>query len=407
MDDIDDITSARSRHRYQETTVIDIDSLGNSRSRDRHGYTDANRNYRNNDERSRDSRSSRVSNRSNDDRRLDVRELNNDEPRPAISPSRELLDTIRKIDQKAGGRHRLPMNSSQNIASVRIIPDSSNRSNRSDHSYRSDDHSSARSYRPKDYAETRKPDMNMSNSERAYMWRMKFQRLNARNPRIPIPDTNNPDSLEKLYAEAMRTDHYCSTSSTWLIYMGLGYGLFQGALHWMGVKLPPDFVFIQIQVMSHYPQLLKALGDPGGPSLGSSWPPWLKLAFVMCIHTVLFVLIYKMTGSVNSAKGVQNFICKTGFMGGKPQGEEVEADNAMANVGDMLGGLGGIFGGGNTGGGLGGMMQNLIGGMMGAMGRQDHVADIDLENPPEAVSERSTGVSSREFNSRRKTPFDE
>jgi len=188
--------------------------------------------------------------------------------------------------------------------------------------------------------------------------------------------------------------------------MGLGYGLFQGALHWIGISLPPDFVFIQIQVMSHYPQLLKALGDPGGPSLGSSWPPWLKLSFVMCVHTLLFVLIYKMTkGNTNAARSAQNFICKTGFMGGKSQGEEVEADNAMANVGDMLGGLGGIFGGGN-GGGLGGMMQNLIGGMMGAMGKTDHVAEIDLENPPDAISERSSMSSQREFNSRRNTPFD-
>ena len=417
MDDIDDITSARSGRRYQENTVIDIDSFGNSRSRDRNIYTENTNVQRNSDRKLHDDRQKDINRNEytgrdrqieKNNRRLDARDLNSDEPRPSISPSRELLATIRRIDQRAEGRTRLPMNSGQNIASVRIIPDTSNRSNRS---YTSDGVTSARSYKPKDYAETRKPDKNMSDSERAYMWRMKFQRLNARNPRIPIPDTNNPDTLERLYAEAIRTDHYCSTSSTWLIYMGLGYGLFQGALHWMGFKLPQEFVFIQIQVMSHYPQLLKALGDPGGPSLGSSWPPWLKLMFVICVHTLLFILIFKMTGSVESARSAQTFICSTGLMGGKPQGEEVEADNAMANVGGLLGGLGGlgnIFGGGNGSGGFGGIMQNLLGGMMGAMGRQDHVADIDLEDPPEPVSERSN-ISSRggpDFNSRRLTPFD-
>lgn len=373
MDDIDDITSARSGQRYRETTVVDIDSVD--------------RNF------------------------LSAHRLNSDEPRPNTSLSRDLVDTIRRIDQQTQGRTRLPMESKYNVASVRIIPDSSNRSYDSNQSRRSNKEHSARSYRsPKGYAETRKPDKNMTDSERAYMWRMKFQRLNARNPRIPIPDTSNPDTLERLYTEAMRTDHYCSSTSTWLIYMGLGYGAFQYALDWMGIKLPPNFVLIQVEVMSHYPQLLKALGDPGGPSLGSSWPPWLKLMFVICVHTLLFIMIYKISGgNVSAAHNAQRFICQTGFMGGKPQGEEVEADNAMANVGGLLGGLSGLFGG-NSGGasnGIGSVFQNLVGGFMGAMGRKDDVADIDLEDPPEPVSERPTvATSNRGFDSRRKTPFD-
>lgn len=398
MDDIDDITSHRSEGRHQNTSVRDIDSSGNSRER-----------------------SINVPSRDRPDQKrhkqqsshLHSRHLNSDEPIPDISPSRDIVETMLRIDQQAKGRTRLPMSSAQHATSVRVIPDISNSRSRSRGSSRTHDshnshrsYGSARSYKPQNYGgATSRPDKNMTNSERAYMWRMKFQRLNARNPRIPIPDTNNPDSLEKLYAEAIRTNHYCSTSSTWLIYMGLGYGLFQAGLHWMGVKLPPDFVYIQMQVMSHYTDILKSLGDPGGPSLGSSWPPWLKLAFVMCIHTVIFVLIYKLTGSVNGAKSVQSFICKTGLMGGKAQGEEVEADNAMANVGDMLGGLGGIFGG-SGGGGLGGMFQNLIGGMMGAMGTQDHVAKVDLENPDMSASDRSVASSSREFDSRKETPFD-
>lgn len=394
MDDIDDITSARSGRRYQENTIIDIDAI------------DGGSNSRQNDLYQRDRIKSIGGNHHTSSvTHLSSRDLNSDEPRPNTSLSRDLVETIRRIDQKAQGRTRLPMDSKRNIASVRIIPDNSHRSYASNGSQRSNISTSARSYRPpKDQPETRKPDKNMSDSERAYMWRMKFQRLNARDPRIPIPDTNNPDALERLYLEAARTNHYCSTSSTWLIYMGLGYGLLQGALHWIGFKLPPEFVFIQMKVMSHYPQLLKALGDPGGPSLGSSWPPWLKLMFVICVHTLLFILIYKITGSAESAERAQNFICRTGLMGGKPQGEEVEADNAMASVEGLLGGLGGIFGGDNNK-GFGGMFQNLIGGFMNAMGRKDDVADIDLESPPEILSERATPPN-QEPNSRRKTPFD-
>lgn len=65
--------------------------------------------------------------------------------------------------------------------------------------------------------------------------------------------------------------------------MGIGYAGFQFALHKLGFKLPPEFVYMQLEVMSHYPQLLKALGDPGGPSIGSSWPPWMKLTFVIAV----------------------------------------------------------------------------------------------------------------------------
>lgn len=320
---------------------------------------------------------------------LNSRRLNRDEPSPEASLSRELLDVIRNIDRRGEGATRLPLNSATEVASVRIISDSSHRSG-----------TSARSYRPSP-PDTRKPDKTMSQSERAYMWRMKFQRLNARNPRIPMPDTNDPDTLERLYAEAIKTDHYCSSTSTWLIYMGIGYAALQGVLHKIGFKLPPNFVFNQLGVISHYPQLLKALGDPGGPSLGSSWPPWLKLLFVISVHTLIFIIIYKITGgNENTANNVQLFICKTGFMGGKPQGEEVAADNAIHNLGGMLGG---ILGGGGSG--IGGLFQNIMGNFMGMMGNNDHVNDVNLDDFPEPVSCRDLTPSSR-FDSRRLSPFD-
>jgi hypothetical protein len=307
---------------------------------------------------------------------LDSRTLNQDEPKPSISPSRDLIDTIRNIDNEISryGNRRLPMRSSTNIASVRIIPDTSRRSS-----------NSASSYRP---PETRKIDINISDDEKAYMYRLKFQRLNARNPTIPMPDTNDASVLERLYHEAIRTDHYCSSTSTWLIYMGLGYGAFQYVLSRFSISLPSNFVVMQMEVMSCYPQLLKALGDPGGPSLGSSWPPWLKLIFVICVHTFIFVLIYKMTGSADSAHNTQKFICRTGLMGGKPNGEEVAVDNATSGITGMLGGL--------FGGGLGNMMQTFLGGI------GNNTNDIDIENPPMPVSTRD-----EDFLPTEKTPFDE
>lgn len=314
---------------------------------------------------------------------LDSRTLNRDEPKPSISPSRELINTIKDIDNEItrNGMLRLPMRSSTNIASVRIIPDTSRRSSITNRS----------SYRP---PETRKIDINISDSEKAYLYRMKFQRLNARNPSIHIPETNDPSALERLYHEAIRTDHYCSSTSTWLIYMGLGYGAFQFALSKLGWTLPSDFVIMQMEVLSCYPQLLKALGDPGGPSLGSSWPPWMKLGFVICVHTLIFIVIYKITGSADSAHNTQRFICQTGLMGGKPRGEEAEVDNATSGISGMLGGLGGLFGGG----GLGNMVKTLLGSMGGG-----NLSNIDIENPPMPVSNRSDG----DFVSVGNNPFDD
>lgn len=307
------------------------------------------------------------------------RDLNRDEPRSTIVTSRDLQNIIDSIDERAANKLRVPMEASRHIASVRIISDRS--------SVRTVQGDEKEKYSP---------------MERAYTWKQKFIRLNAKNPRVEIPDTNDPDILERLYLEAIRTDHYCSTSATWLIYMGLGYAAFQAILYKLGIVLPNTFVITQMQVMSHYPQLLKDLGDPGGPSLGSSWPPWLKLTIVICLHTLIFLIVYKLTDSESTASNLQRFICSTGFMGGKRQGEELEADNASMNIGGILGGLGSLFGGGG-GDGIGGIIRQFAG-VMG--GGNNIVDDINIDKPPEvATSDRSTPTDDS-FNSRRSTPFD-
>lgn len=333
--------------------------------------------------------------------------LNADEPQPAVRPGRQLEDVLRSVDGRTSGRVRLPLEASRTIASIRIIPDSPSRDT---HNSEGKSKRSARSYKPQDIA-TRRPANNASESERAYIWRQKFQRLHQQNRTIEIPDTNDPDALERMYSEALRTHHYARTSPTWLIYMGLGYSAFQFGLSKLGFKLPADFVFMQLDVMSHYPELLKALGDPGGPSIGSNWPPWMKLTFVIAVQTLIFVIVYKVSGNNSvQANSVQKFICSTGLMGGKPQGDEVTTDQATNGLGGMLGGLLGNGGGGGglgsllgSGGGLGG----LISGMMGALGGKSSMDDIDLENPPPPVSDdEAVSPQSRGFNSRRPGLFD-
>lgn len=330
--------------------------------------------------------------------------LNADEPQPSIRPKKQLEDVLRSVENRASGRLRLPLTASRTIASVRIIPDSPSRDARSDGNPQT-----ARSYKPQEIA-TRRPNTAASESERAYIWRQKFQRLHQQNRTIEIPDTNDPNALERMYQEALRTHHYSRTSPTWLIYMGLGYSAFQFGLSKLGFNLPSEFVFMQLEVMSHYPELLKALGDPGGPSIGSNWSPWMKLTFVIAVQTVIFVIVYKVTGNnALQAHNVQKFICTTGLMGGKPQGDEATTDQAQTGLGGMLGGGGGLGGlisgvmGG--GGGLGG----LISGVMGALGGKSSMDDIDPENPPPPVSDDESSPeshTSRGFSSRRPGLFD-
>lgn len=370
MQDIDDITSIGSGYRRDTNVVEDIESIP---SRPQTKFTRHN---------------------------IDV--INSDEPVPNIPQSRKLEELLKNVDRIAEGKVRLPMRSPNHVASVRIVPaieDEPVGSHRSTSR-------SARNYTVPDTRTsnavgihlTRMPDRNITRSERAYVLRQKFQRLNAQNPNIAIPETNDPDALERMYVEAIKTNHYCSTSSTWLIYMGIGYTAFQYGLHKMGIQLPPQFVAIQLEVMSSYPTLLKSLGEPGGPSIGSSWPPWLKLIFIISMHSIIFIIIYKITGNTQSAREAQNFICRTGIMGGRSQSNEGEADNAMASVGGIFGGLGNLFGG------QGGGIQNVIGNVMSMFGGRSAMDDIDLEAPPEPISNRSQSETS--FNSRRPTPFD-
>lgn len=92
----------------------------------------------------------------------------NYEPAPQATLSRSLEETLRNIDKDTQGKIRLPMATSRNHASVRIISDdghdvSSKRG--------STGPASARTYKPKDSVATVRPMKGASDSERAYIWR--------------------------------------------------------------------------------------------------------------------------------------------------------------------------------------------------------------------------------------------
>lgn len=323
------------------------------------------------------------------------RELNSDEPKPSIVPSRELLDKLREIDRKGSGMKRIPLNSRQSQISnrsttqLRIVPGTPS--------------SRARSYQPQRPVDIIPEDPRMKDmtpDEIVYMYRQKFIRLNDRNPKIEIPNCNDPGKMAIFYQEALKTDHHTTTSSTWIIYMGLGYAGFWAMANWLGLGLPPSFIYVQVTIMTHYPKILKELGDPGGLSLGSSWPPWIKLVIVMAIHTALYILIFKFSGNESAAIRTQEVICGTGLFGGKAQAEEGVADQATAGIGGLLGGLMG----GTGGGGFGGIVQNLIGMFTGQ--KKDDVADIDLNNPPPIVGDTPSHRSNDIPTTHRKTPFD-
>jgi hypothetical protein len=337
---------------------------------------------------------------------IPVQAINSDVPKQILK-SRDLSQILNEVKAKATGVKRLPMNAANSVRSVRILSDRSIPMPESPYaSYVKPiskqnsrvEHRSAKSYIPSrpDIGPHKKPDKNLSSAAQVYIWRQKFITLNAQNPSIPIPDFNDPHEMECAYREAMRTNHYTSTNATWLLYMGLGYGAVWYALSKMGLELPGEFIFIQLEIMNHYPQILMALGDPGGISLGSSWPPWLKLTIVICLQTIVFVIVYKISNSVEVAHNTQKVICGTGILGGTNKPNVADVDTASMNI---MGLLGNMFGGN---GGGGGGLQSMIGNIIGAMGgnRSNPLDDIDLDAPNSPLSERDFS------NSRRDTPYD-
>jgi uncharacterized membrane protein YfcA len=141
------------------------------------------------------------------------------------------------------------------------------------------------------------------------------------------------------------------------------------------------------------------MGDPGGISIGSSWPAWVKLLVVIVVQTVAFVLVFKMSkGNAQMASDVQDLMASTGIMGGKKSEGDVEAEGAAAQAGGIAGFLQGIVSGGG-----GGMVQNLMS-MFGGGGNQDD--DIDIDNLPEPVEDDDQEEGEERMSSRRSNMFD-
>lgn len=328
--------------------------------------------------------SSRIS---NDEYDISSRSLNNDIPKPQISPTGNLKEILEQIDKQTTTRKRLPLPKDNIIPSFRIA---------------GDNYPSSRSIRDeKSNIQLNREFEGKHPSLQRYLIREKFKILQQKNPNIEIPDFNDPKDMIEAYNAALRTNHFTSNSATWMIYMGIGYAMLQGILKWAGFKNIDNFATTQIEIMKHYPQLLKELGDPGGISAGSNWPPWLKLTVIGAIHTIVFLLMVKITGNDSVARQFSKVICGTGFMGGKsvPSAEsEIAGDSAMSGLGGILGNLGGLLGGG------GGGIMNMLGGLFGS----PTTPNIDLDNLDniQPVSDRSTS-DAISFSSSRKNKFDD
>lgn len=199
-------------------------------------------------------------------------------------------------------------------------------------------------------------DPALSKSTRAQLWRDKFVLLSHQNEHVRVPDTNDPEQLEILYKSALNLVKRSSKSATWLLWMAVGYSVFQGVLWYFNIDLPSNFVSVQLNTMSHYKDILEDLGDPGGPSIGSSWSPMTKLIVIVVVHTITFIIIYKISGDGNAAAKAQNVIIGTGFMNPSTQ-NTADADSATESANGITSLISNIFGGNNKGeSGIGGLL---------------------------------------------------
>ena len=234
-----------------------------------------------------------------------------------------------------------------------------------------------------------------------YTLRLQFKKLAIQNDGITVPTTSDPVKLKAMYKSALAYHKETRTSPTWLLYSGIAYtGMYLAMNKVFQMDIPPEFITVQISTISHYKELLTSLGDPGGLSIGSSWPPWLKFLAVALAHSLIFVVVYKMTGSASMASMPSDAMCalniggKTdvGMVNMKPDG----LANAFGALGNGLAGkksgggignlLGGLLGGGGSGGGLD--LNGIIGGLLGGMGNTEK-DDIDIDNPPDPVDQES------------------
>ena len=307
--------------------------------------------------------------------------VNRDNLRPDVSITRgDLLSSLEEIDKKAKDRIRPQIDASRGLASIRLVPQQLSRDSNG---------MSARSYRPTDYA-SNMPNKKRSEAERAYIIRQKFIDLNHRNPKIDIPDTQDPDALERMYMEALKTYRRTKVGASWFIYIGIGYFILQYILQWFGLNLPDNFALYQMRAIAHYTDIIRQMGDPGGISIGSSWPAWAKLLIVMVLQTITFIIAYKITGSEQAAAGAQDFIASTNFMGGNKSDGDLEAEGAALDIGNIISNFKGAMGGGGG---------NIIQSVMSMFGGGKPKQDIDLDDIPEPEAES--------FSSRRPNPFDE
>lgn len=309
--------------------------------------------------------------------------INADNPEPNIAGIDNMKDELDKIDNILATSKRINLKTSNHIPTTRVSD--SNNTGRGTTTKRT-----ARDYRPTTTTATReestnplfvRPSKENPPSTQLYEMNCMFKNLQMKYPTIitEIPMDNDPDQLWKKYIASAKMCISGSTSTTWIMYMTFGYMGLYGVFSYFGMKLPSNFVQIQISVMQKYKSILDDMGDPGGISIMSNWSPMSKLIFVIILQTLIFIVIYKMTGDSNSAFNTQCIVAGMPILGGS-NGDNAVAEAAVAedNAGNMMGALGGLLGGNGAG-----LLQGLMGMMGGNGATQSRLDQIDPNNLPE------------------------
>lgn len=213
---------------------------------------------------------------------------------------------------------------------------------------RSKSSSKSSSKKIKDYIperiENKKEEEFKSPSEKLYAYKLKWQLLNEKDPRIPIPDSNDPDELERLYIRGENAYSELNTPGTLMIvigasYVGLQY-LFNKVFKW---NVGENFAEDMISVTYYYASLIRKIGTPGLDSINKAvgeLHPVVQILIVIVVQTVVYVALYKIMGR-SVAVSAQKAVAGTGLFGANPS-EEAQ-DNPVLNAITSLTSGGGIM----------------------------------------------------------------
>jgi len=221
--------------------------------------------------------------------------------------------------------------------------------------------------------------MPRTDDEKHLYWKTRLQILKTRFKDVTIPK-NNADmewrSLRKIYYIEMDRVSISKNVEGYKMLMIVMFFI----LEYVGARFLKlnitGFTVHSLKTMHRYERLLIELGEKDYSSFGASWPIELRLAGLVAVNAVIFVIakyIFKFTGQDSSDEffelfqNLGNATVEADIEG--PAGLDAPAPGVKPGGGgmmDMLSGLIGSFtGGGNAGGNAGGGLGSILNMFMG------------------------------------------